>query len=238
MLELPLAYLAGLLTLINPCVLPVLPIVLASALNADRRAPIALAAGMSVSFVTVGMLVATVGYAFGLTEDVMARAGAALMVVFGVVLLVPALGGRFELAAAGLSGRADERLQTSNVSGLKGQFLGGVLLGAVWSPCIGPTLGGAIALASQGQNLVWAAAIMIAFALGVSTLIIGLGLGARETLRTRAGKLRGLAERSKPIMGAVFVTVGIGLLFNVHHAIDRWAIGVLPIWFQDLSVRF
>ena len=54
-MDLFFAYIAGLLTLINPCVLPVLPIVLATALNADRRGPIALAAGMSLSFVTLGM---------------------------------------------------------------------------------------------------------------------------------------------------------------------------------------
>ncbi|MBN9671777.1 cytochrome c biogenesis CcdA family protein [Roseibium aggregatum] len=238
MLELPLAYLAGLLTLINPCVLPVLPIVLASALSADRRAPVALAAGMSVSFVVVGMLVATLGYAIGLTEEVMSKIGAVLMIAFGLVLLVPAFAHRFELAAAGLSGSAGQKMQATDMSGLRGQFLGGALLGVVWSPCIGPTLGGAIALASQGQNLLWAALIMCFFALGVSTLIVGLGLGARETLRRRADSLKGLAEKSKPVMGGIFLTVGLLLLFNVHHMIDAWAIGVLPVWLQDLSVRF
>jgi cytochrome c biogenesis protein CcdA len=238
MLELPLAYLAGLLTLINPCVLPVLPIVLASALNADRRAPLALAAGMSLSFVAVGMLVSTLGYAIGLTEDIMAKAGASLMIVFGIVLLVPSLSQRFELAAAGISGSAGQRLQTTDTSGLRGQFLGGILLGAVWSPCIGPTLGGAIALASQGENLIWAALIMCFFALGVSTLIIGLGLGAAKTLRMRADRLRGIAEKSKPVMGFVFIAVGLLLLLNVHHVIDAWAMSVMPIWLQDLSVRF
>ncbi len=238
MIELPLAYLAGLLTLINPCVLPVLPIVLASALNADRRAPIALAAGMSVSFVTVGMLVATLGYAIGLTEDVMAKAGATLMIVFGAVLLVPSLSQRFELATAGFAGSADQKLQNTDTNGLRGQFLGGVLLGAVWSPCIGPTLGGAIALASQGQSLIWAALIMCFFALGVSTLVVGLGLGAGEALRARTDRLRGIAEKSKPVMGFVFVAVGALLLMNVHHTIDAWAMSVMPIWLQDLSVRF
>ncbi|WFE90829.1 cytochrome c biogenesis CcdA family protein [Roseibium porphyridii] len=238
MLELPLAYLAGLLTLINPCVLPVLPIVLASALNADRRAPIALAAGMSVSFVTVGMLIATLGYAIGLTEELMSKVGATLMIVFGLVLLVPAFSQRFELAAAGFSGSAGQKMQSTDTSGLRGQFLGGILLGAVWSPCIGPTLGGAIALASQGESLTWAALIMCFFALGVSTLIVGLGLGAGETLRNRTNKLRGLAERSKPIMGLVFLTVGVLLIFNVHHMVDAWAMSVMPIWLQDLSVRF
>ena len=238
MFELLLAYLAGLLTLINPCVLPVLPIVLVSALDQDRRAPLALAAGMSVSFVAVGMLIATFGYAIGLTVELMSRIGACLMMAFGIVLLVPALGQRFELALAGIAGSAGQKMAETETGGLQGQFLGGALLGAVWSPCIGPTLGGAIALASQGENLIWATLIMCFFALGVSTLIVGLGLGARETLRSRTDRLRAIAGRSKPVMGATFLVVGSLLFFNVNHIIDEWAMGILPLWLQDLSVRF
>jgi cytochrome c biogenesis protein CcdA len=64
-MDLIFAYLAGLLTLINPCVLPVLPIVLASSLHRDRRAPMALAAGMSVSFVALGLGITALGPALG-----------------------------------------------------------------------------------------------------------------------------------------------------------------------------
>lgn len=235
-LDLILAYGAGLLTLINPCVLPVLPIVLAAALAADRRGPLALALGLSVSFVTFGLLVASAGHAIGLTEDVLGRIGAVLMLGFGLVLLVPAFARRFELVTAGLSAGADQRMHLMDLSGFRGQLLGGVLLGAVWSPCIGPTLGGAIALASQGQDLVWAGLIMTAFALGVSTLILGLGFGAQNTIRGRAAALRGLAERSKPIMGALFLGVGLMILLGVHHILEAWAVELLPIWLQDLSV--
>ncbi|MEM7188317.1 MAG: cytochrome c biogenesis CcdA family protein [Pseudomonadota bacterium] len=230
------AYLAGLLTLINPCVLPVLPIILVGALNASRMGPVALAAGMSVSFVTFGILVTAFGASIGLSQDLLAEIGAFVMVAFGIVLIVPMFAQRFETATAGIATRADNRMNNVNGSDLRGQFLGGLLLGAVWSPCIGPTLGGAIALASQGQNLGYAALIMAFFALGVSTLIIGLGLGAREAIRARAQSLRGLAERSKPILGATFIAVGLMLIFKVHHVIEAWALQVMPYWLQDLSV--
>ena len=235
-MEFVFAYLAGLLTLINPCVLPVLPIVLVSALNANRFGPIALAAGMSVSFVTFGVLVTAFGASIGLTQDTLAQIGAVMMVLFGVVLLAPMLSSRFEMATAGMAGSADAHMNQIDSSGLKCQFIGGVLLGAVWSPCIGPTLGGAIALASQGKSLGYATVIMGFFALGVSTIIIGLGMGAREAIRKRANVLRALAERSKPILGVTFVAVGLMLYFNFHHVIDAWALEVMPIWLQDLSV--
>ncbi|THH35342.1 cytochrome c biogenesis protein CcdA [Aliishimia ponticola] len=237
-MDLFFAYLAGLLTLINPCVLPVLPIVLATALNADRRGPIALAAGMSLSFVTFGMVVATFGRAIGLTEDVLANAGGVAMLLFGLIMLVPALSGRFETALAGVSSKADSTLMQSGAQGLGGQFLGGLLLGAVWSPCIGPTLGGAIALASQGESLLWALLIMIFFSAGVSTLILGIGLGGQELIRSRAQALRGIAAKSKTILGVVFIAVGLMILFRVHHIIEAWAVRTLPYWLTDLSVMF
>jgi cytochrome c biogenesis protein CcdA len=235
-MEMIFAYLAGLLTLINPCVLPVLPIVLASAVNADRMGPVALAAGMSVSFVVFGVFVTAFGAAIGLTQDVLAQIGAGLMIVFGVVLLVPAFARSFETAAAGFAQGADTRMNDMDPSGLRGQFLGGLLLGAVWSPCIGPTLGGAIALASQGESLFYVTVIMSFFALGVSTLILGLGLGAREAIRGRAQSLQALAKRSKPILGVTFLVVGLMLFLNFHHVIEAWALEVMPIWLQDLSV--
>lgn len=235
-MEFIFAYLAGLLTLINPCVLPVLPIVLVSSLNASRMGPVALAAGMSLSFVVFGVLVTAFGSAIGLTQDTLAQIGAGVMVLFGLILLVPRAAARFEMAAAGLAGRADSTMTEVDDGGVKGQFLGGLLLGLVWSPCIGPTLGGAIALASQGESLGYVTAIMSFFALGVSTLILGLGLGAGHAIRARATSLRGLASRSKPILGAAFLFVGLMLLLQVHHVIEGWLVQVLPYWLQDLSV--
>lgn len=235
-MELIFAYAAGLLTLINPCVLPVLPIVLVGALNASRFGPLALAAGMSLSFVLFGVTVTAFGSAVGLTSESLAQIGAVLMMVFGAVLMVPAFSRRFELVAAGPAAGAGERMADMDTADLRGQFLGGALLGMVWSPCIGPTLGGAIALASQGQSLGYVTLIMTFFALGVSTLILAIGYGARETIRARAESLRGLAERAKPIIGFTFIAVGLMLFFGLHHYVEGWALDVMPIWLQDLSV--
>jgi cytochrome c biogenesis protein CcdA len=235
-MDLILGYLAGLLTLINPCVLPVLPIVLASSLQQDRRAPLALAAGMSVTFVALGLGVAAAGPALGLTEDTVARASALVMVGFGLVLLMPVLGGRFALATAGFSAQADARMDAVSSAGLPGQLVGGALLGAVWSPCIGPTLGAAISLAAQGEDLGRAGAIMTAFAAGVSTLILGIAYGARSALSRRQALLRRIAARSKPVMGLAFVIIGTALWFRLNHLVDAWLLDHLPHWLIDLSV--
>jgi cytochrome c biogenesis protein CcdA len=235
-MDLVFAYLAGLLTLINPCVLPVLPIVLASALQAHRLGPLVLAGGMAASFVVLGLTIAALGPALGLTEDTIARAGAVLMIGFGLVLLVPRLNAGFATVTAGFAARADSGIDRIDRGSLGGQALAGALLAAVWSPCIGPTLGGAISLASQGQNLGWAGAIMAAFAAGVATLILALGYGARAAILRRRALLQGLAERSRPLLGAVFLAVGLAILFRLHHLAEGWLLSVLPAWLIDLSV--
>jgi len=235
-MDIVFGFLAGALTLLNPCVLPVLPIVLASAVSADRRGPLYLAAGMSVSFVAIGLLLARLGPAVGVTPETVEAASAIIMVGFGLMMLVPAFGARFATATAGIASRADCGLNRLDQSGPWGMALGGVLLGAVWSPCIGPTLGGAIALAASGDGIGQAALIMIAFALGVSAVMLALAYGARGALQRRQAWMRAIATRAKPILGVAFVLVGLSLWFGWFRIIEFWAIETLPYWFQDLSI--
>ncbi|PWK59933.1 cytochrome c biogenesis CcdA family protein [Roseicyclus mahoneyensis] len=235
-MDIILAYAAGLLTLINPCVLPILPIVLAGALQASRFGPLALAAGMGLAFVTLGFGVIAAGHLVGLTEETVARAGAVLMIGFGLVLLVPQAQARFALATSGVAARADTGMNELPRDGWQGQFLGGLLLGAVWSPCVGPTLGGAISLASQGEDLLRAFAIMAGFALGIGTVVVALGYGARGLMQRHMGRLRRFAQSSRPVLGAVFVFVGFAILMRWHQMAEIWLLDRLPIWLQDLSV--
>lgn len=235
-MEMILAYGAGLLTLINPCVLPVLPIVVASALQAHRHGPAVLALGMSLSFVILGVSITAFGYAIGLTSDHISQAGAVLMIGFGLILLIPRFSEAFSLATAGVAASADGQMDELDRSTLRGQFVGGLLLGMVWSPCVGPTLGGAISLASQGEGLGQATIIMIFFALGVSTLILALGYGARAALMRRQALLRRIAQAARPLMGIIFTAVGLMILFRLHHTIESWLLDIMPLWLLDLSV--
>lgn len=236
-MEILLGYVAGLLTLINPCVLPVLPIVLASSLQANKYGPVALATGMSLSFVFLGITVAAFGRSFGLNEGMVVQGAAVLMIGFGLIMLIPRFGTVFSMATAGMSSGADARMGTLNNSSIKGQFLGGALLGAVWSPCVGPTLGGAISLAYQGESLLQATLIMASFALGISTIILALGYGAKSVLQKRQALMRRIAEKSKLIMGVVFVLVGLAILFDLQQIVEGWLVQNLPAWLIDFSVK-
>ena len=133
------AYVAGLLTLINPCVLPLLPIVIAAAFQNSRLGPLALAAGLTASFAVLGVSVTAFGHLVSVDADSVSRASAVVMMGFGVVLLVPRAQTVLATLAAPLASRANARLDARERDGIAGQFGAGVLLGAVWSPCVGPT---------------------------------------------------------------------------------------------------
>lgn len=236
MAELAFAYIAGLLTLINPCVLPLLPVVLAGSIGRHPFGPVAMAGGLAVSFTVFGFAAYAFAQGFGLQQEDIAAAGALVMIAFGAVLLVPRAQEAFARATAGLAGSGNRAIDTVEGSGLAGQAASGALLGLVWSPCIGPTLGGAIALASQGESLGWAFAIMTLFSAGAATIVLGLAYGSRELIAQRRDWLLALSKYAKPVMGVALIAVGLGIWFHVDRVLEFWALETLPAWFTDLSV--
>jgi len=202
----------------------------------ERLGPVALCLGLSFAFVVVGVGVASAGPAIGLDADLMAQIGAVMMIFFGLILMVPAFNLKFAEATAGISGQAEQQRGQIAGYGLAGHFLGGVLLGVAWSPCIGPTLGGAISLAAQGQSLLWAGAIMLSFAAGASTIILLLAYGTREAIASRQASLRKFAANSKWVMAVALIAVGLFILLGLHHVVEGFVMSLLPVWLQDLSV--
>jgi len=177
------AFVAGVLTVLSPCVLPILPIVLGAAASERKYGPAALGAGLAVSFVAIGLFVATIGYSVGLTADLFRQIAAALMIVLGAVLLLPNLQVRLAMAGGPIANWTDRRFGTQHGGGYAGQFSVGLILGAVWSPCVGPTLGAASLLAAQGRQLPQVALSMFVFGLGAALPLLGVGLASREAVQ-------------------------------------------------------
>ncbi len=231
------AWLAGVLTLINPCVLPLLPIIIAGALQSHRLGPVMMAIGLTISFTTVGVLVTAFGHLIGLDEALINKIAAIVMIIFGIVLLLPRAQEKMANAVAPLASGANDRINSAESGGLGSQLFIGVLLGAVWSPCVGPTLGGAIGLAASGSGLLQAAITMVFFGIGVSTILLALSYGSRELLSKRKNRLMGWMPWAKPIMGVAMILVGITLLLGWNLVIDGWLLDIMPTWLQDLSVK-
>src|SRR5882724_2077345 len=203
-----LAFLVGVLSTLSPCVLPLLPIVLGSAVSAHRAGPVALAAGLALSFVIVGLFVATIGFSIGLDAGIFRMVAAILLMAIGLVLLVPRFQAQFAVAAGPVSQWTEQRFGGFSGNGLGGQFGVGVLLGAVWSPCVGPTLGAASVLAAQGRSLGLVALTMLSFGVGSALPLLLLGLLSRETLLRWRERLRTAGKTGKIAMGIILIAVG------------------------------
>lgn len=238
MASLLLAGLAGVLSILSPCVLPLIPIVLGSAASEHRLGPVALAAGLAVSFTAIGLLVATVGFSIGLDAGVFRSAGAVLMLALGLVLMLPRLQARVA-AAAGPAGQwTQETFGGFSTTGLSGQFAVGLLLGAVWSPCVGPTLGAASVLAAQGQDLGRVALTMLVFGLGAGLPLVGLGLLSRESLMRVRGRLMAAGSGAKAALGLVLALVGLLILSGLDKQLEAVMVAASPEWLTTLTTRF
>src|SRR5258708_18055234 len=137
--SLVLAFIAGVLSMLSPCSLPITPVVHRAAASHHKLGPVALASGLSIAFVSIGLFVATIGHLVGLNEDVFRYVAALLIIAIGAVLLLPALQTRLAVASGPIANWTDQRFGSSRGSDLFGQFWIGALFGSGWSPCVGPT---------------------------------------------------------------------------------------------------
>jgi cytochrome c-type biogenesis protein len=233
-----LALLAGVLSTLSPCVLPLLPIVVATALTEHRLGPVALAAGLALSFVMIGLFVATVGFAAGLDYDLFRSIAAALLILVGGVLLVPRMQLQFAAATGPMANWAQAHAGGFSTSGLGGQFCVGLMLGAVWSPCVGPTLGAASVLAARAENLALVALTMIAFGVGAALPLLAIGLISREALARWRGRLLAAGSVGKALMGVVLVATGALILTGLDKRIETMLVDASPAWLTELTTRF
>ena len=231
LVALALAFVAGLLTALSPCVLPLLPLVMGSAAR-NRYGPTALAAGFVTTFTVIGVLLASVGTALGLSDTIVRSISAALLVAAGGLMISHRLQdatGRWlsplASASAKLSARADQ--------GLGAQFFIGALLGGVWSPCVGPTLGAALGLATRSETLAHAAAIMAAFGLGSATFLLAAGYASRAVMGQRLRLLQ-VGESGRLVFGIVLLLVGASVASGVDKLIESAVLARLPQWWVEV----
>jgi len=231
-------FLAGLLSTLSPCVLPLLPLVVGGAAAAHRAGPVALAAGLTVSFTAIGLFVATVGFSIGLDDGFFRVASALMLALMGAVLLSGALQQRFALASAGVSDGGSHLLQQLSPAGLGGQFVVGLMLGAVWSPCVGPTLGAASLLAAQGRELGTVAAIMLAFGLGAAAPLLLVAVLSRQAMLRWRGRMMEAGRSGKLLLGVGALLVAGLILTRLDHRLEAGLVTASPSWLTDLTTRF
>ncbi|CAB3783850.1 Thiol:disulfide interchange protein DsbD [Paraburkholderia ultramafica] len=225
-----LGFAAGALSTLSPCVLPLVPVLVASALSAHRMAVVALALGLGVAFSGVGIFLATLGASLGFDEGVFRNVAALLMILFGLVMFSARLQAMFNRATARFSSSGQRWLSKVSGDTLSGQFAIGLLIGVVWTPCVGPTLGAATTLASQGRNLSDVALLMIMFGLGAGLPLVMLGALSRASMTKWRAGLGSAARVGKAVFGAVFVAFGLLALTGLDKVLETAILSASPSW--------
>lgn len=232
-----IAFAAGGLSTLSPCVLPLVPLLFGSALMSHRLGPLALAGGLAGSFTLMGTVLAALGASAGLEPGIFRITAALALLGFGVLLMSPQSQDRLALAVSGLSGAGQSVLAGLSVDGLSGQFILGLLLGIVWSPCVGPTLGAAITLASQGERLGQVALVMAMFGLGAGLPLIALGALSRPAMTRLQDALLFAGRSGKRILGSVMLALAAFILTGADKRAESWLLNIAPDWLTQIGTR-
>lgn len=224
----PLAFIAGILSLISPCVLPMLPAVTASAMQASRAGLWALTLGIMLAFALAGTVLTFVLLSLGLSPDILRQFSVVILLLMALVLLLPALNDRLAWVLSRLTSRFDH----SPIEGqsVATQALIGLSLGFVWLPCVGPTLGTAIALASTGQHMGMAFLVMLSFGAGTALPLVWIGYHSGIKL----AKLRTSAVIGKKLLGVTLLVLALLILTGFDRVLETWALASLPDWVTSI----
>jgi cytochrome c biogenesis protein CcdA len=219
-------------------VLPILPMVAASATGRSRWGLPALAAGLALAFTLIGVSLVSSGQLLGLDERSLRTAAGVLMSLIGLVLLSTTLQDRLARLFAGVGSAGGNTLARIRSEHPAAQFGVGALLGVAWSPCVGPTLGAAIALAATGEGSAQAAVVMTVFSLGAVLPLLAAGLFSRSAFARFRERLLAAGNGGKKLMGASLLLIGLLVLSGLDKRLETWLLDFTPAWLTELTVRY
>jgi cytochrome c-type biogenesis protein len=229
----PLALVAGVSGVLSPCVWPLVPVVTSSAATRGRAGPLYLAAGLSVSFAVAGTVLTLLLVSTGLDPELFRYVAAILLITVALVMLVQVWNDWVTLRLSAVAGRFGAGSGGGSASA-PAQFGVGALLGVVWLPCVGPTLGAAIALASLGQSMGMAFIVMLAYGVGTAGVLLLAGLVSNRVLaRWRPGILSA-GGLGKKLLGGTLVILGLLVLTGMDKYLEAFAVDIVPAWVYAL----
>jgi cytochrome c biogenesis protein CcdA/thiol-disulfide isomerase/thioredoxin len=208
MLIILLAYLGGILTILSPCILPVLPFVFARADRSFVRSTLPMLAGMAATFAIVATL-AAVGGGWAIRANEVGRwAALLLLALFGIALVFPSVSDRLTRPLVALGSRMSER--EGQRDSIWSSAVLGVATGLLWAPCAGPILGIIFTAAALNGASFNTTLLLLAYALGAATsLALALIIGGKVFARMK--KSLGASERIRQVLG-VLVLLGVGAI--------------------------
>ena len=216
------AFLSGIVTILSPCILPVLPLILSGSVGGKRK-PLGVVTGFVLSFSFFTLILSTLVQALQISAQSL-RGGAILIIIlFGIILLVPGIQERFELLAS----RLVSRKQNKQREGFGGGILAGASLGLLWTPCVGPIMASVITLAVSQQVDGGAALIVLFYSLGTAIPMFGIMIGGRKLINRFPGLSRNTGKIQR-VFGIILIGLGVSLHFGLDRKFQSFVLETFP----------
>lgn len=233
-----LSLLAGSLTTLSPCVFPLIPLVVGSAVQVNRLAPLAMGLGMVLSFTFVGILLGTIGATLGIDGDSVRSFGGWMLVAFGAAMIIPQFDQAFsKLMTPFATGVNDvsSRLNSGSLIGAAGL---GALLGLVWSPCSGPLLATALSLVATEGGALSGGLILGLFGAGAAIPLVLISYASRGFVNSSRSWVLKQAYRIKYGFGVLILLVGLSILTGLDKRLEAFLVGLMPDGWVSLTTKF
>ncbi len=235
-----LVFLAGVVTILKPCCLPLVPVVFSGSAG-HRLRSVAICAGLALSFTAMGVLVSAFGAVFASFTDSLRSIAILFIIGMGAVLFDDDINMEFTRISGAITLGVRQYFGSisgySNLNmpegGLTGGFFLGMSLGVLWIPCVGPILGAVLALVASVGNISYGAGMLFVYSVGMSLPMLSIAYyGKKATSRYQWFVKRGPVL--KKLSGLVLIIVGVMLLFNI----DKLIIKALSPYFPTTFYGF
>ena len=228
------AFLAGVVTILSPCILPILPIILSSTIggqNTGKSRPLGVVTGFILSFTLFTLFLSTIVQISGISADALRFVSVAVIALFGLSLLLPQFQVLVERMFSKLAGFMPSG---QNRKGFGGGLLIGFSVGLLWTPCVGPILASVISLAITGTVTFDAFLITLAYSLGTAIPMFLIMLGGQNALRRVPWLLANLGYIQK-LFGVLMILTAIGIFFNVDRKFQTYFLNTFPQYGTGLT---
>lgn len=230
MILLVFAFLAGIVTILSPCILPILPIVLSGSFLSGKHRPLGVIVGFITSFTFFAVFSFSLARALGLSTELLRNLAVLLLVFFGLTIFIP----RFQLYLEILTSRFSSLGQGKKRTGFTGGFFMGITLGLIWTPCVGPILASVLTLAATSNITLQLILITFSYSLGTALPLFFIAYGGKKALATLP-VLKKNAEKIQKIFGVLIIITALLIYFNIDRKFQTYILDVFPQYGQGLT---
>jgi len=225
-----IALLSGIITILSPCILPVLPIVLSGSVGGLRK-PLGIVGGFVLSFSFFTLFLTALVKQFGFSADSLRVAAVVLIVLFGSVLLIPRLNSLFERFVSLIPIGA---VKNRKRRGFTGGLLTGASLGLIWTPCAGPLMASVISLSITRSVTAHSVIITLAYSVGTSLPMLAIMMGGRKLIKRFPSLVKKTGNIQK-LFGAFLIFTAIAITMGWDRDFQQKVLEVFPSYGDGLT---